>query len=515
MLIAVRLEKEGEVELPPPFIEDDKKILQHFANHASIALRNTWLFKSAIWRPFDKASEGHKENVGERGISIGRICEKVVTEACEVTGATDSRVRFVDWQGKRLVPGFIKWPPKSIEKDQIVCCVRVIGVCPAGKAAEKKEPYRSGNLKKDEVFGEFLKDAKDCAEFYKQQSLALEKWNGFIQDKQENINDILSLIKSHISQNCSIATKKLEERFEVLKNKPNDYHEFIDLYNKQKKVVKSLTKIWKEYIIFLEKQNSEIAVPIQIGDKLLGVINVHSEREEWFTESDEAILRALAGRIATAIMVYQQEILNITRKIERQMMAGGDFNVIAESVSNGIKYMAFLGDHEEIFPLLYLCKIPVSPGKLLNHQSAFGENFKEQQREKASEEEIELLNIPISPNGLGYKAIEKLRKQHTDEPIFIVRENADDPISGSSSKVRKLKIKTTACLPLVFGGTVYGLLYIHIKERYFFTELEKETLTLFAAQAAIVVKNLKRRSIEDIYDSLHGNELIKNCIELK
>ena len=47
--------------------------------------------------------------------------------------------------------------------------------------------------------------------------------------------------------------------------------------------------------------NSEIAVPMQVGDKLIGVIDVHCSKSDRFTEEDTNIIATLAHHVAIAL----------------------------------------------------------------------------------------------------------------------------------------------------------------------------------------------------------------------
>ncbi len=55
------------------------------------------------------------------------------------------------------------------------------------------------------------------------------------------------------------------------------------------------------YVRFYQKTRSELCVPLRIGDRLIGVINIESEDPDAFSESDERLVVTLASQIATAI----------------------------------------------------------------------------------------------------------------------------------------------------------------------------------------------------------------------
>lgn len=544
VLLAIRTKEKPMDDLPLPFDEGDEEVLKHFANESAIVLRLIWFFNAATWQP-----------KGALDFSIKKLCDEVVVEASKMTGAIDARVRFVDWKGERLVPGTINWPyDTSGEPQHPEVCVRNKNKdtgCLVGWTAEEKTTKFSNNLQEKNVFTNFVKYMENQKVLSSGQLEALKKWQEAVSNTDvSKIKDFLKkehleLNKSQIDQKIK---EKIEKRLETFINliditKPEEIEPKIsECFQNQIKAVEELYNAQNKYLNnYLANLHSEVAVPILIGNKLLGVLNVHSDKKGWFAESDHATLEVLAGRVATAVMEHQQRVLTRIQEIGREMTSSNDFEEMAESVANGIKEVAFLVGGENIYPLLYPIKTPESPKKLKDDQENFKEKFDRQIRKSVlskinnkielspyEKKELDLLNVPIRNNGLGWKAIEKeLQKlkekesaqkskesKKSEELVFIVRENVDDPVIDGSASAQKHGVMSTACLPLVFGNIVYGLLYIHITERHFFTELEKEVLTLFAGQAAIVSKNLKRRYKEPTYDSRFSDKLIKDCINI-
>ena len=56
-----------------------------------------------------------------------------------------------------------------------------------------------------------------------------------------------------------------------------------------------------EHLSLSPSTRSELCVPLKVGEKLLGVVNVESTKAGAFTTEDEELLTIIAGQLATAI----------------------------------------------------------------------------------------------------------------------------------------------------------------------------------------------------------------------
>lgn len=488
VLNAIRKRRNGK--LPEKFTEENALILKNFSDQIAITLRNSWLFETAMWQPTPEKN-------------IEQICKEIIDEAIRKTGARDGKVRFVDWKTEYLVPGVIQGTKEMTDYTRLR-----FGMCLAGLAAAKKKPKSSNNLQKDPNFSEFSKAVTSYRKSYTAISKVLNNIRNRLKKKPQHCSEILSSCE-HTKVSDGSDGANLTERLEILKKSCQD-KDVSAVLTKMIKVVETSAKEWREYEVKLKVLNSEIAVPILFGDRLFGVLNVHSDKKNWFVESDQAILQILAGRVATVMMDHQYKRFKEIQEIERKMTATHRYETITEQLHNGIIKTIFLTEREDekeklIFPLLYSFKKPLPPKNMA--ESLFSGNYDYHLRKGASADEKELLEVPIREDGLGRLAVKELLSESED--VFIVREKVDDPVSNGSESAQTRGVMTTACLPLVYDGVVYGLLYIHIKVRHFFTELERELLTLFADQAAIIIKNIGG----DNYSIVYGDKLFKEAIE--
>jgi len=488
------------------FTREDEVILECIADQITLALHNAWLFETAKWQP--RSSE-----------NILELCQEIVDEALRKTGANNGKVRFVDWQGKYLVPGVIQGVkdsmvvPSNSTGSEPDYTRREIGMCLAGLAAAKREARSSNDLWADADFIRFSENIEACIAQSDRTSQVLMKIRGTI---EENPQDCSGAILPHenTGNTSPPGDMGLGERLKILKERCQDPDNAKAVLDRMVAYIGSSRKEWVEYQEILKKLKSEIAVPIIFGTRLFGVLNVHSDKKDWFSESDRIILQILATRVASILMDHQYKRFKEIHCIEREMTATRRYNAVAEQLHDGIIKTISLSERdaageERIFPLLYSFKNPLPPEKLV--LSTFANNYHGHTRRGASKVEKELLKVPIREEGLGKLAVRELSNKSGDDAFaaFIAREKVDDPISNGSESAQNEGVMTTACLPLVYERTVYGLLYIHIKVRHFFTELERELLTLFAQQAAIIIKNWDR----DNYSAIYGTKLYDDAIE--
>lgn len=259
---------------------------------------------------------------------------------------------------------------------------------------------------------------------------------------------------------------------------------------------------WKKYHDeTLAHLGSEIAVPVLAGRTLLGVLSVNALKKDAFQKEDKNLLSTFASEIAVAFLNRRALTLEELHKIEEEMISVFELEQVAQHIADGIRQMV-----EGSIPNIFL----------------FDENFEEKKTSPfqflasagASKDEKELGAfeprwIPrFSEEGRGMEAIKKRKR---GEDAFIVVEDVQIDPRGSPT-ARERGVKTTGCLPLVFRGMIVGVLYLHFKERHFFTIEEKRILKMFAIPAAIAIKNA---TMLPTYGELIGNGLIEQLEKYK
>jgi len=112
------------------------------------------------------------------------------------------------------------------------------------------------------------------------------------------------------------------------------------------------TRRLKNYLVYDEDTQSELCVPMKIGDRVIGVINAESSKPDHFTETDEQLLLTLSGQLASGIERLRNAAserrrtkqLGILNKLTGEMSGVLDrdklFKIVVESLNKEMAYVS-------------------------------------------------------------------------------------------------------------------------------------------------------------------------------
>jgi len=221
------------------------------------------------------------------------------------------------------------------------------------------------------------------------------------------------------------------------------------------------------YISAAPNVRSELAVPLIIKNRLIGVIDIESPEPNHFTEEHKRLLTLIASRMAVGIenarlytrTTRQARTLVLLNEIARELTS--ILNVdellkrIAELLSRLIDY--------QMFSILLLD----AAGDKLQHR--FSQRF---------QENIQLKNdIPLGKGVVGWAAQNK-------QAVLVPDVNKDPRYILGNPETR-----SELAVPLVYKDKVIGVLDLEHTRRGFFTDDHKRTVTTLAAQVAIAIEN--------------------------
>jgi phosphoserine phosphatase RsbU/P len=223
------------------------------------------------------------------------------------------------------------------------------------------------------------------------------------------------------------------------------------------------------YIGAVPNVRSELAIPLIIKNRVIGVINLESLKPEYFTEEHKRLLTLIASRMAVGIenaQLYtrttrQARTLLLLNEIARELTSILNVDQLLKRVA---ELLSRLIDYQMFSILL------VDPtGQILQHR--FSLRF---------QESIQLKHdVPIGRGIVGYAALHK--------------QAALVPDVSKDERYIKLNEETRSelAVPLIYKDNVIGVLDLEHTRRGFFTEDHKRTVTTLAAQVAIALENAR------------------------
>ena len=223
------------------------------------------------------------------------------------------------------------------------------------------------------------------------------------------------------------------------------------------------------YISGVPNVRSELAVPLIVKNRLIGVIDIESPFPNHFTEEHKRLLTLIASRMAVGIenarlytrTTRQARTLVLLNEIARELTSILNVDELLKRIG---ELLSRLIDYQ-MFSILLLD----SNGQKLEHRFAL-----------RFQENIQLKHeIPQGRGVVGYAAAHK--------EAVLVPDVSKDP------RYIKLNPETRSELtvPLIYKDKVIGVLDLEHTRRGFFTEDHKRTVTTLAAQVAIALENAR------------------------
>jgi len=226
---------------------------------------------------------------------------------------------------------------------------------------------------------------------------------------------------------------------------------------------------YPEYISAAPNVRSELAIPLIVKNRVIGVLNLETHEIGRFTEEHKRLLTLIGSRMAVGIenarlhtrTTRQARTLVLLNEIARELTS--ILNVdellkrIAELLSRLIDY--------QMFSILLLD----AAGEKLQHR--FSLRF---------QENIQLKHdVPLGDGLVGYAA------RHSQ--AVLVPDVSKDP----RYILLNPETRSELAVPLIYKDNVIGVLDLEHTKRGFFTDDHKRTVTTLAAQVAIAIENAR------------------------
>jgi len=223
------------------------------------------------------------------------------------------------------------------------------------------------------------------------------------------------------------------------------------------------------YISAISNVRSELAVPLIVKNRVIGVIDIESPQPNHFTEEHKRLLTLIASRMAIGIenarlytrLSRQAKTLVLLNEIARELTSILNVDELLKRIG---ELLSRLIDYQ-MFSILLLD----SAGETLQHR--FSLRF---------QENIQLKNdVPLGTGIVGHAVQEK--------QAVLVRDVKKDPRYIETNP----ETRSELAVPLIYNDKVIGVLDLEHTKRGFFTDDHQRTITTLAAQIAIAIENAR------------------------
>jgi PAS domain S-box-containing protein len=225
----------------------------------------------------------------------------------------------------------------------------------------------------------------------------------------------------------------------------------------------------RRYIQGVIRGRSEIAVPLLIGKKLIGVLDVESQKLDAFTPKDIKILSQFATQAAVAIQntqLYEQE-----RKKSAQLRL----------INHVSRRMAATLDRDKLLPIL----VKSIQRKFDYHHVMI-----------LLQETPDELTMKAEAGGYSSMRLAGYRQKKTEGIIGAVAQTGRTILANDVSKDPRYSCvhkhtRAELCVPIRLGREVVGVINVESDQLNAFDQFDQEILEIIADQLANVIKNAR------------------------
>lgn len=234
----------------------------------------------------------------------------------------------------------------------------------------------------------------------------------------------------------------------------------------------------QNYVHGVPNVGSELAIPLIVKKRVIGVIDIEAREANYFTEEHARLLTLVASRMAVAIenarlhtrTSRQARSLLLLNEISREMTSILNLDQLLAQIAELLKRLI---DYQMFSILL------VDPsGNKLQHR--YTQRFGKDVRLKH--------DIPLGRGLVGYAAQQRIAVVVPDvksEPRYVLV----NP-----------ETRSEMCVPLVYKDKVIGVIDLEHTRKGYFTEDHKRTMVTLAAQVAVSIENAR------LYEQLERQE---------
>jgi sigma-B regulation protein RsbU (phosphoserine phosphatase) len=223
------------------------------------------------------------------------------------------------------------------------------------------------------------------------------------------------------------------------------------------------------YIHAVDGVRSELAVPLMLRGKCIGVLDIQSQQPEYFTREQQNILTLLASRLAVAVenarlferVRAQADTLLLLNEVGRETSSILDVEELLRRAAEQTKRVI---DYQILSIMLY-----DEDQKVFRHRV----DVKHGQRVQGK------LRVAASEGIVGAAATLK-------EPVIVPDVTADPRYVMANPETR-----SELAIPMMHKGRVIGVLDLESPQLNYFTDDHVQTLSILAANFAVSLENAR------------------------
>ncbi|MDP9051784.1 MAG: GAF domain-containing protein, partial [Acidobacteriota bacterium] len=233
-------------------------------------------------------------------------------------------------------------------------------------------------------------------------------------------------------------------------------------------LVQDVRKI-ENYIDVNPNVQSELAVPLIVKNRVIGVIDLQSEQMGYFTEEHQRLLELTASRMAIAVenarlysrVSRQAQTLTVLNEISREITSILDLDDLLERIGQLLKRVIEF----QMFTILLWNE----RAERFEHRfsSRFGERIKREH------------NVRLGEGIIGHAAQQRV-------PVLV-----PDVRKDSRYIVANPEVRSELSVPLIYKGRVIGVIDLEHTRNNYYNEDHQTTLSTLAAQVAISIANAR------------------------
>lgn len=243
------------------------------------------------------------------------------------------------------------------------------------------------------------------------------------------------------------------------------------------------------YIMLRRNTRSELAVPLEVHSEVRGVLNVDSDKENAFSESDQELLQSLAAQASNVIQntwIYEQlrlkaqlfeSLANVSRTITSTLNLNDALKVVTREVC--------------VLMRARMCSLLMldETREWLDLRASYG----------AGEAYLGKPRLSVEESLIGVVVRRK-------KPLQV--ENVQTSARYQNVEVaRREGLVSLMSVPLIFAEQVIGTLSVYTSEPYIFSNEEIRILSALAELSAIAIEKARLyERIVDVEEQLRQNE---------